>query len=269
MKKITKAQFINEVTKLKNEFTPVLGNNVQKENKKNSEEGVNTILKQVKNYNPSTPNTKTNAEINKNKNLNLMDLRYDTEPDKEWKERTKQMATVGTEKDLADSCDVDGNKRFYQDREKISDEKIDKEAKKKDFMADINVWAKKEKEKRAFMKECKPSKRLKFKATKFLSEQHLLSRVPESYKTDGNKFYMQDMTGTDYLIECTVDPWGYKHLEIVDKSNKGLIKEKFNRIKELMNYSNDRGNNVELDSNGVEEISLMLNKIRKLSDNKN
>jgi hypothetical protein len=116
------------------------------------------------------------------------------------------------------------------------------------------------------LNEAKQIKRLKFKNTIFLSESHLLSKVPEDYRVDENRFYMQDKTGTDYLIECKADPFGYIHMQVVNKFNKQVINEELEKMKRLAGYrySDD---NKKVDRNKMESMSESISNFREMLNN--
>lgn len=77
------------------------------------------------------------------------------------------------------------------------------------------------------MFESKKMHKLTFKHTTFLTENHMLSRVPDDYKVEGKKFIMRDGQNNEYLVEWHEEP-------IV--TNKTKINEEQSRIKELFNY---------------------------------
>lgn len=77
------------------------------------------------------------------------------------------------------------------------------------------------------MFESKRINKLTFKRTTFLTENHMLSKVPDDYKVEGKKFIMRDGQNNEYLVEWHEEP-------IV--TNKTKINEEQNRIKELFNY---------------------------------
>jgi hypothetical protein len=60
-------------------------------------------------------------------------------------------------------------------------------------------------------------------------------------KTDGNKFYMKDSVGNEYLIECVRDKVldDVIHTNVVDYRNKEKMNEMFNRMKELYGYKSE------------------------------
>lgn len=100
--------------------------------------------------------------------------------------------------------------------------------------------------------------KLTFKNTTFLTEQHMLSRVPDNYKVEGKKFIMKDKANHEYLVE-----W---HIEDDPKVvNKTLINEQQDRIKTLFNYKRGESNtNGSLRLTEDYKINDMLNKARKL-----
>lgn len=114
--------------------------------------------------------------------------------------------------------------------------------------------------------ESKKIKRLKFKNTIFLSESHLLSKVPEDYKVDENRFYMQDKTGTDYLVECKADPFGFVHMDIVNKFNKKAINEELEKIKRLSDYKYS-DDNKKVNTKELENMSETISNFRQLLNN--
>ena len=111
--------------------------------------------------------------------------------------------------------------------------------------------------------ESKQIKRLKFKNTTFLSEKHLLSKVPEDYRVDENKFYMQDKTGTDYLVECKADPFGYVHMEVINKFNKQVINEELEKMKKLSGYKYS-DDNKKVNTKELEDMSESISNFRQL-----
>lgn len=113
------------------------------------------------------------------------------------------------------------------------------------------------------LNETKQIKRLIFKNTKFLSESQILSKVPEDYRVDENRFYMRDKTGTDYLIECKADPFGYVHMEVVSKYNKQQVNEELEKIKKLAGYRYSDDNR-KVDTKELETMSESISNFRDL-----
>lgn len=86
-------------------------------------------------------------------------------------------------------------------------------------------------------KSKKNMKRLHYKKTTFLNENQMFNMIPEEYKTDGNRFYVKDASGTEYLLECTVDKtFDYATLHVVSKLNEGKVNSEMDRMKQLFGY---------------------------------
>lgn len=108
--------------------------------------------------------------------------------------------------------------------------------------------------------EHKNIKTVYFKKTTFLTEGHMLSRIPDEFKNEGEQFRMKDKTGNIYLIE-----W---------KNNKGIIKEHKNaqgfnesleRMKNLYSYSSkDTETSMKSRLNEDDNFNLTLDKARKI-----
>ena len=99
---------------------------------------------------------------------------------------------------------------------------------------------------------------LTFKNTVFLTEEHMLSRVPDNYKVEGKRFVMKDKDNHEYLVE-----W---HNEDDPKVvNKTRIVETNNRIKELFNYKRADSNTTnEIRAKEGNKVNEMIDKARKL-----
>lgn len=100
--------------------------------------------------------------------------------------------------------------------------------------------------------------KLTFKNTTFLTEEHMLSRVPDHYKMEGKKFIMRDKNNNEYLVE-----W---HVEDGPKvENRTAIRETNERIKQLFNYTRKETNTTNaIRLNENKNVDEMLNKVRKL-----
>ena len=80
-------------------------------------------------------------------------------------------------------------------------------------------------------------KKLTFKKTRFLSESHMLSKVPDDYKKDGNKFIMKDSHNNEYLVE-----WSGCGPNVTKKPNMDIVNEEKERIKSLWEYRSSAEN---------------------------
>lgn len=304
----------------KNEFKPKFGNGAKRGSNEN-DKAVKEILKNAQAFDEKgrTEKARRKPEVEfEDYNKTTMDVNFEYEPSKEWKDRVKKLATVGTESDMADCYDTEGNENFYKKRKEMSKDRSDRNEKErqkgivgrnntdhkaKDYsdktgfvnennsgfsITPMNNGANHVEQfthddanpgtegditmddgingthdQRKTVSESKPMKRLKFKNTIFLSESQVLARVPEDYKVDENRFYMQDKTGTDYLVECKADPFGYVHLSIENRINKQHINEELAKMKKLAGYA-FKDDNVKVDKTKLEDMSESISNFRKL-----
>ena len=115
---------------------------------------------------------------------------------------------------------------------------------------------------RETMEETKKIKMLSFKNTQFISEGHMMSKIPDEYKKDGNKFIMRDSANNQYLVEWSSEP------TVTKKINMELVNEQKERIKQLWGYksaeSKTSTSSFRMQENN--EFADMVNKARKLMD---
>ena len=263
---------LNETSNTKQEFDPKIGSGVESSNKKEQEKAVRDITKNAekldKDGRREDKPVKPRVEF-PDYNKTTLDVNFEYDPGKEWKDRVEAQAegypsVQNKEKNGYDqSLDFEGNKNFYQARKEMSKDRNDLDTIERE--SGLKARIKKDEidysNKTAF-NEAKQIKRLKFKNTIFLSESQVLSKVPEDYRIDENRFYMQDKTGTDYLIECKADPFGYVHMEITNKFNKQAINEELEKMKRLAGYrySDD---NKKVDSKNIETMSESISSFRE------
>lgn len=104
-------------------------------------------------------------------------------------------------------------------------------------------------------------KTVHFKKTTFLTEGHMMSRIPDDFKRNGTKFRMKDATGNEYLLE-----WADGRANILEHSNKQGAEESIARMKELMGYKTSDSNttvSTRLNENDS-KFEETLNKMRKI-----
>ena len=69
----------------------------------------------------------------------------------------------------------------------------------------------------------------------------MLTRIPEEYKVDGQKIYMKDCDGNEYLVECTKsEKYGIIETNVLSYSNKQKMDEQINRINYLFGYESEK-----------------------------
>lgn len=253
----------------KNEFKPVFGKNVPEDNKKINSQAYKDIDKETKSYDGGlTKKNKDSKAVTPANNRGMSDLDYDSISD-DFKARAKAQIKgyVSVEDEKNHKDEPFGN--AYYDSNGLSKE-IEKHAedakKEKDKMQTdglVGSKYKKETEKSSDdMFESKKISKIQFKHTQFLSEGHMLSKVPDEFKVEGKKFIMKDTAGNEYLVE-----WQEKKPNVTKKLNEIEKSKEFDRIKALYEYkSKDYYTRTSSKSRLNEEnrFSNMIDKAREL-----
>ncbi len=258
-----------EANETKNEFEPVFGKNVPKDNKKINADAYKEIKKEAGNYDGGLTNERKKGEsVTPANNRGMSDLDYDS-ISKPFKDKVKSQLKgySSAEAEKLHKNDEFGN--AYYDSNNLSKDIADhaKEAKKEKDKSKtdglVSSKYKDETEKNSdTMFESKKITKLQFKHTQFLSEGHMLSKVPDELKVEGKRFIMKDTADNEYLVE-----WTDKEPNVTKKINKTQVNEEMNRIKSLYGYKSKdyfTTTNSKSRMNENKEFSDMLNKARKL-----
>lgn len=277
-----------------NEFKAKLGPNVESEDKKNNDKAYKDAAKRAKDYDGGLEEKTDDVKIEKLDN-NATTLDYEPENmSDDYKERihaqAKGYASAQEEKNgIEKSGDYDKNEKIYQaikksgheahqnrkafaksglQASKLPDEVFDRNEmyESKDgftMRGYIDMLREFEEEKRKNVIKPVNEKRIYFKKTTFLSEEHMFSRIPDEFKNNGQRFIMEDKTGNKYLIE-----WKNNKGVILEHSNVNGCKEAINEMKRLMNYkSEDSKTSRSMRANEDEAAFVdVLNKARKIND---
>lgn len=259
----------NLVAESSTQFKPVLGKNVENDNKKNNDKSYKEISKETSDYNPKPSNTKRNIE-KVDYNRTTLDYNPVNEPSKEYKDRIEAQAegytsTLEKNNKIDKAADFEGAKEIYKAITKSAEE----HNKNKEDMAHSGLQARElDKPKLNTLHEetIKPrAKRLTFKHTKFLNESQVLTRIPDQYKVDGQVIHMCDNEGSEYIVECVLNRFtGNIETNVISCRNKQKIDEQLSRIKELMNYKSTSSRDVRADQ--IEEnknFSTLMENCRK------
>ena len=232
----------------KNEFKPVLGSNVENDNKSNNDKAYEDIEKKVKNYDGGLSEKNDEKELPKKEDYNRTTLDYNprTEPDKAWKEKVEAQAKGYTSKAEEDNkiekaAQFDENGKIFKQFKDANDE-IQKE---RNALGTSGLVSSEMDEKG--MSHIKPTmtestlkpKRLLFKHRRFMNESQMLQLIPEEYKKGGQIIYMQDAHNNEYIVECVKsDLTGTIETQVKSYFNKEKLDEQMKRMQELFDYSN-------------------------------
>lgn len=225
------------------EFKPVLGPNVQSDNKKTNDKSYKDAEKAAKDFDGGLKEPKNGTlEPKEDGNRTTLDYNPRTPVSKDFKDKVKAQAqgytstlekNNGIEKGGAE-FDNDGKimKQFTdagKETEKIKKDLATSGLQSKELKSHFN-------DKETMYENLKP-KRLKFNHTRFMNESQMLSRIPEEYKKNGQIVYMQDKTGDEYKVICEANQNGTIETNIVGFNNRQLMTEQMSRIQELFNYA--------------------------------
>jgi hypothetical protein len=253
-----------------NEFKPVVFGD--DETKKINNKAYSDITKETSKYDGglTKSNRKIGGGIGATDNKGMHDLTYDN-INKPFQDRVKSQMKGYVSKDAEDKHKNDdfGNATF-DNNGKVYDAAKDhaKAAKQgKDTAAEIGLTGSKLnkndiEDNNKTMYENKKIKRLTFK-TQFISEGHMLSKVPDELKVEGKRFIMKDTADNEYLVE-----WSNREPKVTKKVNMTLVNEQKNRIKELWGYKSPESSH-STSSFRVQEnkgFTDMVNRARKLMD---
>ena len=256
----------------KNEFKPVVFGD--KESESINRKAYNDIKKETEKYDGGLTKDKKNVGggINATDNLGMHDLRYDS-INKPFMDRTKSQMKGYVSKDAEDKHKDDefGNATFDNDGKIYDAAKDHAEAAKqgKDTAAEIGLTSSNlkkddiEKNDKTMYENKNKIKMLSFKNTQFISEGHMMSRIPDEYKTEGNKFIMRDSADNQYLVE-----WHANEPNVTKKPNMTLVNEEKERMKQLWGYKSAEAKTSTSSFRMQEDkgFSDMVKKARKLMD---
>lgn len=232
-----------------NEFKPVKGAGVDSDNKRNNEEFYKDTESAVKDYDGGLkPEKKGELPERIDGNRTTLDYNPRTEPDKSFKDKVEAQAKGYTSKMEEENGIEKGGAEFDNDG-KIAKNFEDAAEKRNEVMKDLaqsgiqgHNLKDENKKKETMFEQAKPkAKRLEFKHTKFLNEGQMLTRIPEEYKKDGQKIYMKDSVGNEYIVECTKsDKSGFVEMNVVGYTNERALNEQKARMEELFSYQSSK-----------------------------
>lgn len=242
------------------------------DSKKINDKAYSDIKKETEKYDGGLTKgkTKVGGGIGATDNLGMHDLRYDS-INKPFMDRVKSQMKGYPSKDAEDKHKNDefGNATFDKDGDTYNAAKDHAKAAKqgRDTASEIGLTGR-ELKKDDIEKNDKTMyenkiKRLSFKNTKFVSEGHMMTKIPDEFKKDGNKFIMRDSMKNEYLVE-----WHSVFPKVTKKVNMQLVNEEKKRMRELWGYrpveSDTSTSSFRLQENNG--FSKMIDKARKLTE---
>ena len=283
------------ISESSNEFKAVLGPNVERENNSNNDKAYKDAKKRAKDFDGGLNKEvgEDRAKYEKNDfNKTTLDYTPDNATDSYRKRVHAQVKGYTSEQEMNNGIEKSGdfsdNENIYQGIKKSGKEMHDNDVKFKKSGLQGREWPeevfKKEEmyeskdgfdmrkmidrisnqEKRySSVNESNNSKNIKtvyFKKTEFLTEEHMFSRIPDEFKSEGERFKMKDKTGNEYLIE-----WKNNKGRIVEHNNKNGFDETLNIMKSLYEYkSPESKTSRSLRENEENDFNKTLNNSRNI-----
>jgi hypothetical protein len=251
-----------------NEFKPKFGNGYSKDTeKKDNREAYSGINKEVSKTSKAVEkDNKANVNQQPQMTRNTMaDLEYDGINDKfkaDAKAGLKGFTSANDEKNHGDEALGNASRNDEKFAKQFTDtakSKLDTRNKE----AETGLQARERKPEDTHLHdsvvESKTIPLLKFKHIQFISESQMKVHIPDDYKCEGKRFYMQDVKGNKYLVEWHEKP-EIKRMLNEDKTNAEL-----DRIKYLFDYKGkETKGNGSMRMNEGRNVEDMLGKMRKL-----
>lgn len=223
-----------------NEFKAKLGPGVESGNKTNNGKAYKDAEKRAKDYDGGLADSIEKAKYDKTKegddeNRTTLDYEVDN-VDQKYKDRIKAQAEGYTsvaekENGIEKQGDFEGNKQIFKAITDDADKFKEKMQRARESGLAARTYPKSTFEHDSLY-ENKNIKTAFFKKTTFLTEGHMMSRIPDEFKVEENIFRMKDKTGNEYILE-----WKNGRGEIIGHKNKQGMDESIDRMKALYGYS--------------------------------
>lgn len=235
------------ITESSNEFKAKFGDGVESKNKSINDKAYKEAKKRAQDYddglknngeNPKHPKIKR-GEKGEESDFNRTTMDYDiNNATPEYKKRVKALVdgynSVEEENNgIEKTGDREGNKAIYKAFKDKAKEYHQAEIDFKSSGLQGREWPKKTFQKGDMFTES--TKIVRFKKTEFLTEGHMISKIPDEMKFEGSRFKMEDKNGNTYLLE-----WKNNQAWIEGRKDKKAFNESIEYMKHLMGYnSND------------------------------
>lgn len=252
------------ISESSNEFKAKLGPNVESEDKKNNGKAYSDAKKRAKDFDGGL-SKELGEEKPKYEKVDYNKTTLDYTPDNasdDYKKRVHAQVKGYTsvaemENGLEKTGDFSDNDNIYQGIKKSGQEMHDTEEKikasglqarempKKTFVKGemyeskegvdmrniINNLKNITESTKPTLKENTKIKTIFFKKTHFLNEEHMVSRIPDEFKKNGEQFKMKDKNGREYIVE-----WNNNKANVLSYEDKEKINESLNKFHKIIGF---------------------------------
>lgn len=270
---INVGNFRQQIKESASEFNAKLGAGVESTNKKNNDKSYKESTKKT---GVETTEPKKTKELDRSDDMNCTTLDNNMwgNVGEKFKEKVKVQAqgytsTLEKKNKTERNAEFDDDARIYKSMKKNADarNKVKSEIEHSGIVG--SKTPKKGKETMYENVNLSSPKRLIFKKTTFVNESQMLSRIPEEYKVDGQKIYMKDCKGNEYIVECRkCDYNGNVETIVLNYNNEQILNEKVNRMWELFNYDSAKNTGTFKKQDRINEntkLGELINHARELN----
>lgn len=254
-----------------NEFKAKIGNDVEQTNRKENQNSYKETKSKVKNYDGGGDEFKSNTKVDDKEDGNKTTLDYALESPvvSDYKDRV-QAQSEGYTSTLEKNNKIEKIGEF-SDKSYKQFKKAGKEMAKNKVIAKKSGLTARQLPDSAFEKEdlYKESKKisvLNFKNTTFINESQMISRIPDDYKINGNRFKVKDSSENEFIVE-----WKDGEASILSYENKKKLNETVVKFQNLISYNPKSVNKISTSynrSNCNNDFNKVLQESRTITNKK-
>lgn len=253
------------------EFKAKIGDGVASANEKESKSTYSTAKKKAKGLDGggSEEKVKHNLSDKKDGNKTMLDYTMEEECGSDFRDRVEAQAegyTSTLEKKNGIEKAAEFSDATYKQLKKAGEEMAANKVAAKQSGLTARTLPKSSFEKPGMYTESKKISVLNFKNTTFLNESQMISRIPDDYKVDGNRFKVKDAGANEFIVE-----WVDGEAVILSYENKVKLNESIEKFNKLMSYNSKsqfKKSTSQSRLNENSEFSKILNHARIMSETK-
>lgn len=215
----------------RNDFKAIMGDGVVSDNKKNNDKAYKDANKRT---GAKEVTVKHNLPKKEDGNRTTLDYAFDVDPGENFKKRVHAQ-TQGYTSEAEKNNKIEKVGEFGDDFYKSAKEANKNLEKKKKEMKKSGLQGRELPDEifdKGNMYENKTLKTVKFKKTEFLTEEHMISKIPDEMKTDGNVFRMKDKNENTYIVEWKNND----KVTVIEHIDDRKVNESLDRMKALYGF---------------------------------
>ena len=219
------------IVEKKDEFKAVIGDGVESDNKKNNNKSYKDAEKRT---GAKEVTMKHKLPKKEDGNKTTLDYTFDVDPGDDYKKRVHAQAQ-GYSSTLEKDNKIEKVGEFGDDFYKTAKDAQKEMEKNKKALKKSGLQAKELPDEifdKENMYESKSVKTVKFKKTEFLTEEHMISKIPDEMKVEGNVFRMKDKNENTYIVEWKSNDKAM----ILGHKNDNKVNENIERMKALYGF---------------------------------